>query len=635
MAIRYVSNPSHESNQLVVTPSLKRSAGNLEDQARLESIATHQIIVQLEAEVAIAQEALKTTMKQRNEAHALLASTVDRGSLRQVIKREEALLDNIAEQIFEVEGDLHSLQGGLEWEISNLDLRERSETCDEIKREIKECQLELRRLLEQRKNISEQLDLHRDQLSPIRKVPPEIIRIIFLFSTSDMHFLRSPAHVSPNVLAGVCVAWKNVALGTPELWSSIMVEIWNGKFHPDIRTVEMWIERSGSSPLSFSIEERYIHFLLSRFSHIPPTELYGNENPAESPVASMLDLFIPHHFRWQKVRLRYEHPSFGKVGFASLPMDATYPLLEEVYLNESRCSWAQEDVDRIKSMIVSAPRLHSVSWLSRKSYLTLAFPWKQLTHFSLRHPINVDECLRILAICPHLESLELTLFLDFPDDNDDVPFVHNTLQLLYLNTVGNLATLFDKVTLPALKDLSLSEAGGALRWAQFQFLAFLSRSGCTIEQFVIQEIDISAEEIAECLVHPQISQSLGLLSITEERKKNLCVTDEVLTRLTYTPPATSSEKVLGDGDDELVEDTPLETICPNLTTIKLWGCISAQDGKVADMVESRWLSRTEDCPIMQLRMVEIGFFVDTCFTEDWTRLAALNVGRSGITHTCL
>ncbi|EDR01057.1 uncharacterized protein LACBIDRAFT_333622 [Laccaria bicolor S238N-H82] len=274
----------------------------------------------------------------------------------------------------------------------------------------------------------------------------------------------------------------------------------------------------------------------------------------------------------------------------------------------------------------------------------LAFPWKQLTHF-LQGPIaTMNEGLRVLAICPHLKSLELTLFLPmFPIDDDDDPFVHNTLERLHLRTAGNLAVLFDKVTLPALKDLSLSELHGASpnppvqlgRWPQSQFLPFLLRSGCTIKQFIIQEWDISAEEIAECLVHLQISKSLDSLSITEYHQKHLCMTDEVLRRLTYTPSVISSKNVLCHGDDQLAEDTPLETICPNLTTIRMWGCISAQDGKVADMVESRWLSRTEGCPIVQLRTAAIGVFADACHTEDWTRLEALNVDRSGITHVRL
>ena len=65
------------------------------------------MIVELEAETAIAQEALKTTMKQWNKADGLLASlstTVDpRDLLPQVTKCEEAILGNINEQMFNIE----------------------------------------------------------------------------------------------------------------------------------------------------------------------------------------------------------------------------------------------------------------------------------------------------------------------------------------------------------------------------------------------------------------------------------------------------------------------------------------------------------------------------------------------------
>ena len=268
----------------------------------------------------------------------------------------------------------------------------------------------------------------------------------------------------------------------------------------------MWIERSGSSALSFAIEERdsLFHRRYGGVDQIPaPTILHGDtnsEHPAISPIASMLDLFIPHHSRWHRVRLRYNDASPDIIGFASFPMDTTYPLLEEVYLDKGYW-WAQQDLDRIKSMMVSAPRLHSVSWLSEKSYKMLAFPWEQLTHFSHGPVATMNEGLRILAICPHLKSLELTLFLPmFPVDDDDDSLVHNTLERLHLITAGNLAVFFDKVTLPALRDLSLSELHGASpnphiqlgRWPQPEFLAFLLRSGCTIKQFIIQECDISA-----------------------------------------------------------------------------------------------------------------------------------------------
>ncbi|KIJ94205.1 hypothetical protein K443DRAFT_683933 [Laccaria amethystina LaAM-08-1] len=618
-----------------------------EDRARLEGIIAHhqQIVAEIEAEAAIALEALKTMTKQRNEAHAWLASlspTADKGSLPHVIKHEEILLGDIDERMLNVKGELYSL-GGLEYEdVTYPGNYARPEPSDDVKREIEQGQRELRRLSEERKNISKQLDLHRDQLSPIRKVPPEIIRLIFLIWDADRRLPRTATYVSPNVLSSVCIAWKNIALGTPELWSSILVEIQKGVCYPDKRVVETWLERSGSSPLSISIEERdpFLRSSLAGVDYTLPTVPNAepeSEHPTESVVSSMFEVFVPHHSRWQKVHLRYKDAWSEKTGFASLPKDTSFPLLEELYLEKSY--WLeQDDVDRITSTMLSAPRLHSVSWLSQKPFTTLTFPWAQLTHFWLGHIISMTEGLHIITFCPQLTSLELTLILpvQVTITNDSGPIVHNNLQRLHLRTAGNLGTLFDRLTLPALKDLSLAELHGSFlnippvhitHWPQSQFFAFLLRSGCTVKHFVIQECDISAEEMVECLAHPQISASLDSLSIMEDVQRHLCVTEEVLRRLTYT---TFAEKVL-HRDDLPAEETPPETLCPNLRTIKLLGCISAQDGRVADMVESRWLS-VEDCPISQLRMVVIGFFADTCHMEDWARLEALNRKRFGITN---
>ncbi|EDR05841.1 uncharacterized protein LACBIDRAFT_302656 [Laccaria bicolor S238N-H82] len=619
-----------------------------EGRAQLEGIIAHhqQIVVEIEAEAAIALEALKTLTKQRNEAHAWLASlstTVDKGSLPQVIKHEEALLGDIDERMMNVEGELHCL-GGLEDEdVTYSDNYPQPEPSDDVKRDIEQNRRELRQLSDDYQNISKQLALHRDQLSPIRKVPPEIIRLIFLFWDVDRPRRRTATYVSPNVLTGVCIAWKNIALGTPELWASISVEIQKGVCYPDKRVVEAWLEHSGSCPLSISIEERDPFLRSSRagIDYTLPTILTtepDSEDPIDSVVSSMFEVFIPHHARWQKVRIRYKDAWSEKTGFASLPKDTSFPLLEELYLEKSY--WLeQDDVDRITSTMLSAPRLHSVSWLSQKPFTTLTFPWAQLTHFWLGHIISMTEGLRIITSCPQLTSLELTLILPVQDTftNGSDPIVHNNLQRLHLSTAGDLGILFDKLTLPALNDLSLSEVHGSfpnitpvhiIHWPQSQFLAFLLRSVCTVKHFIIQECDISAEEMLECLAHPQISTWLDSLSITEDHQKHLCVTEEVLRRLTHT---TFAEKVLHSGDNVPAEETNTETLCPNLSTIKLWGCISAQDGRVADMVESRWLS-AEDCPVKQLKMAVIGFFANACHTEDCARLQALNRRRFGITY---
>ncbi|EDR14709.1 uncharacterized protein LACBIDRAFT_321937 [Laccaria bicolor S238N-H82] len=375
---------------------------------------------------------------------------------------------------------------------------------------------------------------------------------------------------------------------------------------------------------TISIEERDPFLRSSRtgIDYTLPTILTAepeSEDPTDSVVSSMLEVFIPHHSRWQKVHIRYKDAWSEKTGFTSLPKDTLFPLLE-LYLEKSY--WLeQDDMDCITSTMLSAPRLHS------------------LTHFWLSHIISMTEGLRIITFYPQLTSLELTLILpvQVTTTNGSGPIVHNNLQRLHLSTAGDLGFLFDKLTLPALEDLSLSEVHGAFpnitpahisHWPQSQFLVFLLHSVCTVKHLIIQECDISAEEMLECLAHPQISTWLDSLSITEEHQRHLCVTEEALRRLTC---ITFGEKVLHSWDDLPAEETITETLSPNLSTIKLWGYISAQDGRVADMVESRWLL-AENCPIKQLKMAVIGLFADACHTDDWARLQALNRKRFGITY---
>ncbi|EDR05831.1 uncharacterized protein LACBIDRAFT_329446 [Laccaria bicolor S238N-H82] len=381
-----------------------------EGRAQLEGIIAHhqRIVVEIEAEAAIALEALKTLTKQQNEAHAWLASlstTVDKGSLPQVIKHEEALLGDIDERMMNVEGELHCL-GGLEHEdVTYPGNNPLPEPSDDVKHGIEQNRRELRRLLDDYQNVSKKLAL-RGQLSPIRKVPPEIIRLIFLFWDADRPRRRTATYVSPNVLTSVCIAWKNIAMGTPDSHAGIDYTL------PTILTTES-----------------------------------ESEDPIDSVVSSMFEVFIPHHARWQKVRIRYE-----------------------LYLEKSY--WLeQDDVDRITSTMISAPWLHSVSWLSQKPFTTLTFPWAQLTHFWLGHIISMTEGLRIITSCPQLTSLELTLILpvQVAITNGSGSIVHKNLQRLHLSTAGDLGILFDKLTLPALNDLSLSEVHGSSTKMESQY----------------------------------------------------------------------------------------------------------------------------------------------------------------------
>ncbi|KIK59436.1 hypothetical protein GYMLUDRAFT_169542, partial [Collybiopsis luxurians FD-317 M1] len=64
-----------------------------------------------------------------------------------------------------------------------------------------------------------QLSLLKNILSPVRRLPVEIISIIFELVCGSRHFLPSrDAMLSAFIISSVCIAWRNAAYATPGIW---------------------------------------------------------------------------------------------------------------------------------------------------------------------------------------------------------------------------------------------------------------------------------------------------------------------------------------------------------------------------------------------------------------------------------
>ncbi|KAJ7096915.1 hypothetical protein C8R44DRAFT_643845, partial [Mycena epipterygia] len=58
-------------------------------------------------------------------------------------------------------------------------------------------------------------------ISPIRRIPHEILAEIFKICVEHsrlLHYSIDNPHLSPIVLGQVCSLWRNVAINTPRLW---------------------------------------------------------------------------------------------------------------------------------------------------------------------------------------------------------------------------------------------------------------------------------------------------------------------------------------------------------------------------------------------------------------------------------
>jgi hypothetical protein len=134
--------------------------------------------------------------------------------------------------------------------------------CIEPLQEIERIDDEIKRLTSRRNALQFFVDAHRQLLSPIRRLPPEVLQRIFVGCLPEHpSYPAMHSSIAPVLLGRICSRWRDIAYGTAELWSSIHVVIPDLKVGPheaelaDLRLTAMteWLGRSGSLPLRISV----------------------------------------------------------------------------------------------------------------------------------------------------------------------------------------------------------------------------------------------------------------------------------------------------------------------------------------------------------------------------------------------
>ncbi|KAF9067697.1 hypothetical protein BDP27DRAFT_1296055 [Rhodocollybia butyracea] len=128
----------------------------------------------------------------------------------------------------------------------------------------------------------DELEKLKNALSPIRRVPFDILSEIFILSCCDKDFGNRPKQTTtairytPLILASVCVAWKTVTHKTPEIWAVLYLRLGDTKSRcKDQAWVQRWISRSRGLPLELHLQysSGYIYFPLYRTREVMDTIL--------------------------------------------------------------------------------------------------------------------------------------------------------------------------------------------------------------------------------------------------------------------------------------------------------------------------------------------------------------------------
>ncbi|KAJ3753027.1 hypothetical protein EV360DRAFT_74855 [Lentinula raphanica] len=446
---------------------------------------------------------------------------------------------------------------------------------------ISQLQGQIRVLMLHQRRVKEYQSNLRTFQSPIRKVPNEILRWIFNYASSNnilleddcnirlstVHEEYTPGVIPALALSSVCSQWRNLASSYPEIWSRITLLL-KLKVPPGaaskgfMDTVEVFIERSGSFPLSLRIESLQLGVEVNAF------------HPVLSLVGKHTQRWSAFEFLSQRV---IEHEMFG------LPSHVvTFPILENLkIIRPSDVGFFQH-----------APKLSS---LSTNTALPLALNpthhWQQLTSLEIRNTRRLRELVRIssklVSINIHLPGIPLLPL------ESELLIMENLKWLMiifdgafYTNDSGtyNLEMLLSSLLCSALTSLCITKNSSAaeIRWPRNTLTSFLARSSCSITELLIEYMDLTDNDlISLCKSIP------ALISLSVRDSNNV-----LRTHSSIAITSTFIKSLHSFASSALRPS--FQPLLPKLQQLSLtYAGDSFDDAAFVDMVESRCLPKAD------------------------------------------
>ena len=296
------------------------------------------------------------------------------------------------------------------------------EDLREVEQEIGVQDTVLNRLSCKRNELSRSIENHKALLSPVRRLPDEILAEIF------MHCLLPYGHIvnegTLRLLTQISSRWRAIALLTQVLWSFIFV---GGKSTTQgcLANLTLQLERSGTHPLTV--------FLMH------PESGYPNGVSGDTALASsVLGAILRSSHRCQILYICA--PS--RTMYQFLPTRDCWPLLHSLHIQLFTTSEGP-----IFDSFEIAPKLRSVELTSRFYPHQIKLPWSQLTEFIVNTPDHSPaECLEVLRKCSNLISCTFTKLRDKIEPLQ-TPLRHSQLCTLSIPLESCLGGFFDCLTL--------------------------------------------------------------------------------------------------------------------------------------------------------------------------------------------
>ncbi|KAJ7648235.1 hypothetical protein DFH06DRAFT_1332471 [Mycena polygramma] len=328
-------------------------------------------------------------------------------------------------------------------------------TISKIDKHLAELDVEIERLQERMRELQNEwalLSHYRDRnhgvLSPVRRIPPEVLGEIFSWTSRKMRMKDSPwlfTHVSQY--------WRAVAVSHSKLWSLVAI-----KYQPEtdpsaypLAMVETQLARAKKLKIHFS----------------------GCQISNAGPQTEMFRYLSKHASRWEELSL-------------VLTSDL-YPILNDLRgrvpsLCRVSIRWDREEsragADSIH-FLESAPSLVDVDVLNKHRYVPVSLPSQQLTRYRLDAPWEIHEGL--LKLASNLVEAGISVKSSaslWPES--DVIINLASVRRLYAST----PQVFRRIRVPALEELAMN-FGSHRATVAGDLKSLVARSACNLRRICL------------------------------------------------------------------------------------------------------------------------------------------------------
>ncbi|KAJ7605840.1 hypothetical protein DFH06DRAFT_1487084 [Mycena polygramma] len=343
---------------------------------------------------------------------------VSRPYRAQLLTRNEPCLDSEAPHIRNAIADSQGQIGHLDVQIGALQAQ-----IYQLQATLEQCQ-------RRREEVLESVRQHRSILSPIRRVPAELICEILSWTWSGK---KTPWH-----LGHICQSWRQHAVSYPLLWTSITVYCSHLDINRTLLKLAAQLQRSANALLDVQWPNVY----------------------TDDVDPSLLGLLLPHSNRWRSLCIHISPPAHP----ASAAPQCQWLHFVKGHLGQLQKlevtavgNLATVDNTSLPDVFSTARNLRQVVLSHRSPSPTfIAMPWGQITHYHGTCPAKYQlEILR--AAAPRL----LECVIDYNSERFDTrthgqaPPQIITLPNLYRLSSKDV-TVLSHITAPLLEQLRLA-----------------------------------------------------------------------------------------------------------------------------------------------------------------------------------